>query len=157
MFSLTHSLSLCTTTRRTPQNYPYPTQHHSISWQQYVLFPYSCLQLMSLVPVGVYSSGPVWGRFVDTRGPRVPLACAFLLLLSGYSGIRHFFDGGIPDSATTLATFKYCLLVLCSYMTGAGGNGGLTSSVNSTAKTFPDRAVRQSRTSFHTTPLTYVP
>jgi hypothetical protein len=26
-------------------------------------------------------------------------------------------------------------------MTGSGGNGGLTSSVNSTAKTFPDKAV----------------
>ncbi|KAG5220178.1 MFS substrate transporter [Salix suchowensis] len=29
---------------------------------------------------------------------------------------------------------------MCSWLTGAGGNGGLTSAVNSTAKSFPDRA-----------------
>ncbi|KAF8890415.1 major facilitator superfamily domain-containing protein [Infundibulicybe gibba] len=92
--------------------------------------------------VGVYSSGPVWGRIVDTRGPRLLLALSFIFLFSGYSGIRYLFNSGLPDSNanTTLSTFRFCILVACSYLTGAGGNGGLTSSVNSTAKTFPDRA-----------------
>lgn len=69
---------------------------------------------------------------------------AFILLLSGYSGIRHIYDSGISSSATTISTFTFCLLVACGFMTGAGGNGGLTSSVNSTAKTFPDKTVRVS-------------
>jgi MFS family permease len=92
--------------------------------------------------VGVYSSGPIWGRLVDTRGPRILLASAFLFLLTGYSGMRYIFDSGVPTSATTISTFTFCLLVACNYMTGAGGNGGLASSVNATAKTFPDKAVR---------------
>ncbi|KAF8655191.1 hypothetical protein AX16_003223 [Volvariella volvacea WC 439] len=90
--------------------------------------------------VGVYSTGPIWGRLVDTRGPKIPLTFAFLFLLSGYSGIRHFFDAGVPKDAPTISDWTFGLLVLCGYLTGAGGNGGLTSSVNSTAKSFPDRA-----------------
>ncbi|KAF8075789.1 major facilitator superfamily domain-containing protein [Lyophyllum atratum] len=90
--------------------------------------------------VGVYSSGPIWGRIVDLRGPRILLASAFVLLLSGYSGIRYIFDSGIPTSSTTLSTLSFCVLVVCGFMTGAGGNAGLTSAVNSTAKSFPDKA-----------------
>lgn len=89
----------------------------------------------------MYSSGPLWGKIVDTRGPRLLLVGAFLFLLAGYSGIRHMYDAGLPEGATTLSLFGFWTLVACSYLTGAGGNGGLTSSVNSTAKTFPDSAV----------------
>lgn len=103
---------------------------------------YNCV--CSLFLVGVYSSGPIWGRIVDKRGPRIPLIGAFVLLFLGYSGVKSFFDAGLPGDAQTagLSTFSFILLVFCNYMTGSGGNGGLTSSVNSTAKTFPDRAVR---------------
>jgi hypothetical protein len=97
----------------------------------------------------VYSSGPYWGRIVDTRGPRILQICAFILLLSGYSGIQYIFDSGVPSGATTISTFTFCLLVLCGYMTGSGGNGGLTSSVNSTARTFPDKAVSYPHLSGH--------
>jgi MFS family permease len=102
------------------------------------------IEVFFLFLVGVYSCGPIWGRIVDKRGPRIPLIGAFILLLLGYSGIKHFFDTGLPDNAqaTKLSHFSFILLVLFSYMSGAGGNGGLTSSVNSTAKTFPDKAVR---------------
>ncbi|GLB33202.1 putative MFS general substrate transporter [Lyophyllum shimeji] len=90
--------------------------------------------------IGVYSSGPIWGRIVDLRGPRILLASSFALLLAGYSGIRYIYDSGIPASSTTISTFTFCVLVVCSFMTGSGGNAGLTSAVNSTAKTFPDKA-----------------
>ncbi|KAF8075793.1 major facilitator superfamily domain-containing protein [Lyophyllum atratum] len=90
--------------------------------------------------IGVYISGPVWGRIVDLRGPRILLASAFILLLAGYSGARHIFDSGIPASSTTISTFTFSVLVFCKAMTGAGSNGGLMSAVNSTAKTFPDKA-----------------
>lgn len=79
---------------------------------------------------------------MDRRGPRIPLIGAFILLLTGYSGVKLFFDAGLPEGVATMTTFNFCLLVFCSFMTGAGGNGGLTSSVNSTAKTFPDKTVR---------------
>lgn len=67
------------------------------------------------------------------------LAAAFLFLLIGYSGIRYFYDS--PDTGNTerLSNFSFSILVFCSFLTGAGGNGGLTSSVNATAKTFPDQ------------------
>ncbi|KIJ96456.1 hypothetical protein K443DRAFT_107199 [Laccaria amethystina LaAM-08-1] len=89
--------------------------------------------------VGVSVSGPIWGQIVDYRGPRILLACGFMLLLGGYSGIRHLYDEGIPDGAASLSTFGLYTLVLFSFMTGAGSNCGVTSTVNSTAKTFPDR------------------
>lgn len=93
-----------------------------------------------LLSVGVYASGPVWGRIVDSRGPRILLAGGFVFSLLGYAGIRHFFDAGLLPSETALSTLNLAVLISCSWLTGAGGNGGLTSSVNSTAKSFPDRA-----------------
>ncbi|KAF8147204.1 major facilitator superfamily domain-containing protein [Crassisporium funariophilum] len=54
--------------------------------------------------------------------------------------MRYLYDRGLPPDASTLSTLGFCALVACSSLTGAGGNGGLTGSVNSTAKTFPDRA-----------------
>ncbi|KAJ7702436.1 major facilitator superfamily domain-containing protein [Mycena rosella] len=89
--------------------------------------------------VGVYSSGPFWGRIVDTRGPRIPLAFSFVFLFLGYTGIRHFYDAGVPADST-LSNFKMALLIACSFMTGTGGNGGFTGAINSTAKSFPDKA-----------------
>ncbi|KAG6828069.1 hypothetical protein H0H92_009371 [Tricholoma furcatifolium] len=90
--------------------------------------------------IGVYSSGPLWGRIVDLRGPRILMTAAFLLLLAGYSGIRHIYDSGLPETATTISTLTSVMLVICGFMTGSGGNAGLTGAVNSTAKTFPDKA-----------------
>ncbi|KAG6915674.1 hypothetical protein DXG01_010504 [Tephrocybe rancida] len=57
-----------------------------------------------------------------------------------YSGIKYIFDSGLPVDGTTISTLTSCVLVLCGFMTGAGGNAGLTGAVNSTAKTFPDKA-----------------
>lgn len=61
----------------------------------------------------------------------------FLFLFVGYSGIRHYFD-----AATSLSTLQLCTLVMFSFFTGIGGNAGLTSAMNATAKSFPDRMVR---------------
>ncbi|KAJ7600744.1 major facilitator superfamily domain-containing protein [Mycena floridula] len=90
--------------------------------------------------VGVYLSGPVWGRIVDSRGPRSLFVGSFILLLAGYSGIMSFYQIGLPTPTSTLPGVRFALLVLCSFMTGSGGNAGLTAAINSTAKSFPDRA-----------------
>ncbi|KAH7881863.1 major facilitator superfamily domain-containing protein [Phlebopus sp. FC_14] len=89
--------------------------------------------------VGVYSSGPVWGRIVDLKGSRIPLIGAFVCLLFGYSGIKRMYDDGVGDGAT-VSTFHFAVLVACGFMTGLGGNAGLAASVNTTARSFPDTA-----------------
>ncbi|KAG5637900.1 hypothetical protein H0H81_002728 [Sphagnurus paluster] len=61
----------------------------------------------------------------------------FASLLVTLSSGTNYVD---PDSSTAISTFTFGILILCSFMTGAGGNAGLTSGVNSTAKTFPDQA-----------------
>ena len=92
-------------------------------------------------PVGVYSSSPVWGRIVDSRGPRILLACSFVFLLGGYSGIRYLYDSGLaPDALSVPAVIFYALL-LCSFLTGVGGSGGISGALNTVSKTFPDQAV----------------
>ncbi|KAJ3998319.1 major facilitator superfamily domain-containing protein [Lentinula boryana] len=95
--------------------------------------------------VGVYISAPILGKIVDTRGPKSLLLSGFVLLLSGYSGIRIIYDAGLPKDVTTLSTAMFALLIACSFMTGVGGNGGLCAAINTTAKTFPDK-VRGSTT-----------
>ncbi|KAJ7125293.1 major facilitator superfamily domain-containing protein [Mycena epipterygia] len=122
------------------------------SGTNYVRFPYSPqlaarlnishtqLNIVGLAAnVGVYSSGPFWGRIVDTRGPRIPLAFSFFFLFLGYTGIRHFYDAGVP-AGSTVSSLSMGLLIACSFMTGAGGNAGFTGAINSTAKSFPDKA-----------------
>ena len=85
---------------------------------------------------------------MDTKGPRILLAGAFLFLLIGYSGIRYLYDSGLPPNTPTLSILGFCGLVAFTYLTGSGGNAGLISAVNSTAKTFPDQAVRGHTTLF---------
>ncbi|EDR02388.1 uncharacterized protein LACBIDRAFT_309717 [Laccaria bicolor S238N-H82] len=89
--------------------------------------------------VGGSISGPVVGRIVDSRGPRILFVCAFLFLLGGYSGIRYIYDKGIPEDATSLSAFSFSLLILFGFMTGAGNHCGITGALNTIAKTFPDR------------------
>ncbi|OSD01957.1 MFS general substrate transporter [Trametes coccinea BRFM310] len=89
--------------------------------------------------IGVYGTAPIWGGIVDRRGPRMLMVMAFFSLLIGYLGIRHFFLNGLPDGTTELGLLPFCLLVLCGFLTGIGGNGGLVGSMNATAKSFPDK------------------
>ncbi|KAF8580797.1 MFS general substrate transporter [Ramaria rubella] len=88
--------------------------------------------------MGVYTTGPVIGRVVDKRGPRLLLILAFIFLLVGYSGLRRYYDAG-PSNDEKLPVLSLIAMSLFSYMTGAGGNCGLLAASNSTAKSFPER------------------
>lgn len=56
--------------------------------------------------------------------------------------MRVIYDTGtLPDSNTSISTGFFLLLVLFSFMTGAGGSGGFVASLNVTAKSFPDSLV----------------
>ena len=90
--------------------------------------------------VGVYMTGPLVGKVVDAKGPRPLLIAAFILLLSGYSGIRGLFDAGL-GSAAELSKLRLVTLVMCSFLTGVGAHAGMASAMNTTAKTFPDHFV----------------
>ena len=78
---------------------------------------------------------------MDSRGPRILLACSFLFLLGGYSGIKYLYDSGLAPDALSAPAIIFYTLLFCSFLTGVGGAGGITSSINTTTKTFPDRAV----------------
>jgi hypothetical protein len=94
-------------------------------------------------PVGVTISAPVWGRIVDSQGPRILFVLSFVFLLGGYSGIKYLYDSGLPPGTSTLPALRFYILVLCNFLTGAGSFGGLTSSLNSTVKSFPDEIVSE--------------
>lgn len=87
--------------------------------------------------MGVYTTGPILGRIVDKRGPKPLLIASFLLLLVGYSGLWRNYNAG-PSTDDHLPFSTLLALSIFSYMTGAGGNCGLTASVNTTAKSFPE-------------------
>jgi hypothetical protein len=94
--------------------------------------------------VGGSVTGPFLGRIVDSRGPRYLLIGAFICLLVGYSGTRYIYDNGVPSSEF-ISPINFCLLVICAFMSGAGGHAGAAGAINATAKSFPDRAVRDLR------------
>lgn len=101
--------------------------------------------------MGVYCTGPLFGRLVDRRGPKLPLLLAALLLFAGYTGTRSIYISGAsaagPPHGARPSEFE--LLVLCGFLTGAGGNAAVSSALNSTAKSFSDRMVRKLRLLFY--------
>src|SRR5229473_959866 len=110
-------------------------------WPETVRSSHFCLcASFNLILVGVYMSGPFWGKIVDARGPRPLLISAFILLLSGYSGIRGIFDAGLGEGKD-LSTLRLMILVFCSFISGVGGHAGMASAMNTTAKNFPDHLV----------------
>jgi len=136
--------SVLSSTRRTTGDHSHSAQHYCLGRKWCDIGPLLGVNSKpDLLGVGVYSTGPIWGRIVDSRGPRILLAGAFLCLSIGYSGIRYLYDSGLPRNTSSLSIFGFCALVAFSLLTGAGGNAGLVSAVNSTAKTFPDQAVRR--------------
>ncbi|KAI6119231.1 major facilitator superfamily domain-containing protein [Pisolithus thermaeus] len=89
--------------------------------------------------IGVFASGPIWGRIVDSRGPRIPLIGAFMCFLIGYAGMKRMYDAG-TDSGTSISAAHFTLLVVCGLLTGLGANAGIASAINTTAKSFPASA-----------------
>jgi MFS family permease len=94
--------------------------------------------------VGTTLTGPLLGKIVDSRGPRILLVCAFIFLISGYLGMKHFYDSGLPPEAKSLPNLIFVALILCLFLVGSGSSSGYTASVNTTAKTFPDKVVSSS-------------
>ena len=90
---------------------------------------------------GTYGSGPLHGRLVDTRGPKLSLVIAFFTLLIGYLGTKVIFDAGLGQGQEQASTATVALLMIFGFLTGTGGSGGLTGALNTVAKSFPERNV----------------
>ena len=90
---------------------------------------------------GFYLSGPVWGRIIDARGPRIPLIGASACFFIAYAGTKRIYDDGI-GTPTSLSSVLFVLLVVLALFIGFGANAGLNSGINTIAKSFPESAVR---------------
>lgn len=86
--------------------------------------------------MGVYTSGPIWGIFIDRNGPRGVLACAAGLILAGYGGMRYLYLTGETTDKKASARIVWGL-ALCMLMTGYAASAGLNSSLNTVARSFP--------------------
>ena len=90
---------------------------------------------------GTYGTGPLHGKLVDARGPRPSLIIAFFCLLIGYMGTKTIFDAGLKQGQEQASAAVVVLLVLCGFLTGNGGSGGASGSLNTVAKSFPEHTV----------------
>ena len=90
-------------------------------------------------------SAPIWGRIVDSHGHWTLqiFVLSIVFLLGGYSGIKHLYDSGLPPGISTLPALSFYILVLLNFLIGCGSYGGMTSTLNSTVKSFPDEVVSE--------------
>ncbi|EST09810.1 Major facilitator superfamily [Kalmanozyma brasiliensis GHG001] len=78
---------------------------------------------------GVYLSSPLWGRFIDKRGPHTALIVAAVLVPIGYSGLSLSYSGDWSLHSTSL-------LFGLNLLTGLGNSGGFTAAMNAQAKSW---------------------
>ncbi|TKY90442.1 hypothetical protein EX895_000440 [Sporisorium graminicola] len=78
---------------------------------------------------GVYLSSPLWGRFIDKRGPQTALIVAAVLVPIGYSGLSLSYTGDWTVHSTGLLFFL-------NLLTGLGNSGGFTAAMNAQAKSW---------------------
>ena len=95
---------------------------------------------LCLSTVGVYASAPFVGKLADSRGPRLSLALSFVLLLTGYLGIRGVYDAS-EDNTEPAKGGTLFALILCGLLTGIGSNAGYSAALNTVAKSFPGKIV----------------
>ncbi|SPO19825.1 uncharacterized protein UTRI_00220_B [Ustilago trichophora] len=78
---------------------------------------------------GVYLSSPLWGRFIDKRGPQTALIVAAILVPIGYAGLSMSYTGDWGMHSTSV-------LFALNLLTGLGNSGGFTAAMNAQAKSW---------------------
>lgn len=78
---------------------------------------------------GVYLSSPLWGRFIDKRGPQTALISAAILVPLGYAGLSASYNRDWSLHSTSMLFFL-------NLLTGLGNSGGLTAAMNAQAKSW---------------------
>lgn len=77
--------------------------------------------------MGMYVSGPLWGRWIDKSGPHGAVLAGALLVLSGYGMISRAYKYEWHDLPVVFLAF-FCLL------TGLGNSAGNNAAINVQAK-----------------------
>ncbi|KDN37450.1 MFS general substrate transporter [Tilletiaria anomala UBC 951] len=96
---------------------------------------------------GVYLSGPLWGRWVDRRGPKSALISGAVMVLVGYWGLSLSYQlpqamEGEEPADTKLAPpstqhpFSFPAIVFLNLLTGLGNSGAFTAAMNAQAKSW---------------------
>jgi hypothetical protein len=68
------------------------------------------------------------------------LALSFVLLLTGYLGIKGVYDAS-EDNTEPANGGTLCILILFGLLSGIGSNAGYCASLNTVAKSFPNKIV----------------
>lgn len=61
--------------------------------------------------------------------------------------MKQLYDSGLPPRVNTLPILIFVALIVCALLAGSGGTAADIATVNTTAKTFPDRMVMSVDTS----------
>lgn len=88
----------------------------------------------------MYGSAPFVGKLADSRGPRLSLTLSFILLLTGYLGIKAVYDVS-GNSAKPAGDGTLFVLMLFGLISGIGSNSGYPAALNTVAKSFPNKIV----------------
>lgn len=87
---------------------------------------------------GVCLSAPFLGRLADTKGLRPCFTLAFILLLTGYFGIKAVYDSA--EGSTEPAGYPTLFaLVVFELFSGVGSEAGFCAAQNAVMKSFPDK------------------
>lgn len=80
--------------------------------------------------MGVYLSGPFWGRLVDRKGPKIALALGASLVVIGYGGLSISYRSTFWSSTSLFA------LSIFSLFSGLGNSAAFTAAMNAQAKSW---------------------
>ncbi|KAF9437401.1 hypothetical protein BGZ76_000874 [Entomortierella beljakovae] len=84
---------------------------------------------LALTAVQSNIKGPLFGRLVDSQGPKIVGVLAALLLMTGYSGLGFTYSGSFSSFGFFTAFFFLCLI-------GMGSQAGYMTSVSTNAHNF---------------------
>jgi hypothetical protein len=93
------------------------------------------------------------GKLTDSTGPRLALSLAFVLLLSGYLGIKAIYDAS-GDSPSPAGGGTLFALILFESLSGIGSDAGYSAALNTIVRSFPDKVVSSDLGSSTSTALT---
>lgn len=103
--------------------------------------------------VGVYGSAPFVGKLADSKGPRFGLPLSFILLLTGYLGIRAVYDASEGNTEPAGGGTLFAL-ILFELLSGMGSDAGYFSALKTVARSFPNKIVSPSPVPTRSTTLT---
>ena len=88
----------------------------------------------------MYASAPFLGKLADSRGPRLSLALASVLLLVGYLGTKAVYDAS-DNNTEPAGPGTSSALILSRLLSGIGSDAAYCAALNAVVRSFPDKIV----------------